>query len=224
VARRSAVPPRWLVWSVFFGAMAPDVDVLGNLFGPGVYFSRAWYGHRMASHSVLGTLALALLGAWLLLPWLRRARGACAGTRASWQGYAWLVGAWWLGGLLHIVGDLFTPGLPMPVLWPLQEPFGALRHIGWFSPYLLWLFLATFVLDAALAHLGRLRDGRWRPQLAFAAWALYAVAAARWLQFLFTSRYDSGSQWLAYHQRLLPDALIVPVSGAVHSLWHLMTR
>ena len=110
----------------------------------------------------------------------------------------------------------------MPVLWPLSVRFGAWRHIGWFSPYLLWLFVATATLGWVGARwLPRLAGLRaWTPTL---LWSLYALAAFRWVGFLVRSRYESNMQWDAYQQALLPDSLITPVSQSVHTLWHWFT-
>ena len=217
--RWSGVPARVLSWVMFLGAMAPDLDILGNLPGTGAYFSGAWYGHRMASHSILGTLGLALVGAVLLYPAGRRFTHAPPMRLLVGMG-----AAFWLGGLLHIAADLFTPGMPMPVFWPRGETYGALSHIGWFSPYLFWLFAATLALEGLLRFGGRWMGALYRPVVALAVWTVYAVAAWRTIQFVATSRYDSGPQWIAYHQQLLPDVLIGPVNGAVRSVWYFMTR
>jgi hypothetical protein len=94
---------------------------------------------------------------------------------------------------------------------------GALSHIGWFSPYLLWLFVATIALGWA---------GRWllprmtRPRWASAAvWTLHALASYRWVQYMLVSRYESAEQWQAYQEALLPQVMVVPLSAAVRSAW-----
>jgi membrane-bound metal-dependent hydrolase YbcI (DUF457 family) len=211
VRRRAPVPKATLSAAFFLGAMAPDLDVFTRgLAGRAAYFSDAWYGHRGASHSVLGTLLLALAVAALLSAWQPARRGGRLG-------FAWLAGCAWAGGLLHILGDLFTPRRPMPVLWPLAERFGALSHIGWFSPYLLWLFVVTIALGwAARWLLPRLTGPRWASA---AVWALYALASYRWVQYMLVSRYESAEQWQAYQEALLPQVMIVPLSAAVRSAW-----
>jgi membrane-bound metal-dependent hydrolase YbcI (DUF457 family) len=215
VRRRAPVPAATLSAAVFLGAMAPDLDIVTRMLaGRGAYFSDAWYGHRVASHSVLGTLLLALAVAVVLPAW----RAARRGGRS---GYAWLAGCAWAGGLLHIVGDLFTPRRPMPVLWPLPERVGALSHIGWFSPYLVWLFVVTIALGwAARWLLPRMIGPRWAGA---AVWALYALASYRWGQYMLVSCYESAEQWEAYQAALLPRVMIVPLSAAVRSAWVWLT-
>jgi hypothetical protein len=184
----------------------------------------------MASHSMLGGAVLAAVATALLwLParrWARPLPATAAGQPMSprpvaWLGAAlWLWGACWLGTLLHLVGDLVTPGMAMPVLWPHPARFGAWAHIGWFSPYLLWLFLVVLLLDAGGSALRRRTRGVWRTRLGVALWAMHAVAAYRWLQFLAQSRYVSSSQWQAYQLELLPESMVTPMTATIHRLWH----
>ena len=216
--RHCPLSEKTLGLALFLGAMLPDLDILSTLMGPGAYFSGEWYGHRQISHSVTGTLILALLCSIPLFP-LLVARGNPRSKRA----WLWLVGGLWAGGWVHIFGDLFTPGLKMAVFWPLDMRLGGLRHIGWFSPYLLWLFVATLAIGWGL----RLLPARQPPAkrwIGWAAWGLYGVALYRWVHFLLTSRYDSFSQWADYQQALLPEAMIAPVSQGVHVLWFWLTR
>lgn len=217
-ARHAAVTERALGWAVALGAATPDVDIITKvLFGRGVYFSGAWYAHRAASHSVLGALLMALVAAALFYPMLGR-----GGKRPGIPAYGWLVGGFWIGGLLHLVGDLFTPGWPLPLMWPADFRYGGLGHIGWFTPYLLWLFCATLLLGWGLGALARLRR-EFRPYTAFGAWGLYALATWRWLHFLLTSRYESRSQWMDAQYELLPEAMIVPVTRGISAVWHWLT-
>jgi membrane-bound metal-dependent hydrolase YbcI (DUF457 family) len=220
--RRSPLSPRAMGWAFFLGAMLPDLDIQARLLGRGAYFSGAWYAHRGASHSILGTLLLAMVAAVLLYRPLCPAPAEAGGSSRS-RNLAWLTGCLWCAGLLHVFGDLFTPGLPMPLLWPLEPRLGALGHIGWFTPYLLWLFLATLALDWGARAVKRWVFPAWH-WMGAAVWALYALAGFRWVEFLLTSRYESWSQWQARQQALLPEAMIAPVSDAVGFLWHWFTR
>jgi len=216
--RRAPVSERAMGWAFFIGAMLPDLDALGTLFGGWIYFSDAWYGHRQASHSILGTLLLALAAALLLRPWLTRDRAVSAA-----RALPWLVGCFWAGGLLHLVGDVVTPRRPLPVFWPLDVRFGAWSHIGWFSPYLLWLFVATLFIDALLRS-GARRLSALRPWQGPVAWGVYALAVWRWGHYLVTSRYESGWQWADYQLSLLPAAMVHPLADTVQAAWHWMTR
>lgn len=216
--RRSPLPPRSMGWAFFLGAMLPDGDILVRvLAGRSDYFSFAWYGHRGASHSLLGTLVLALLGTAVLQRWL-----VPRGMERRWRGLVWLVACLWAGGMIHIFGDLFTPGWTMPVFWPWPARFGAWRHIGWFSPYLLWLFLGALVVaplvQRSLAGLPALRP--WAPM---AAWGIYALTVGRWVTFLVAMRYTGWNAWIADQEMLLPSVLVVPLSQGVHLLWHWFT-
>ncbi len=217
--RRAPLPERAIAWAFFLGAMLPDMDIgVRLLVGRSAYFSGAWYGHRGLSHSLLGTLLLALAAAALLYrPLLRGPAGAAARAQPR-QAFAWLVACCWAGGLLHIFGDLFTPGWQMPVFWPLAGRFGAWRHIGWFSPYLLWLFLLAVAL-ASLARSLLARTPGLRPWAPRVAWTVYGLAAARWVSFLVQSRYTTWEEWMATQQALLPDALVGPVVQGVGVLW-----
>ena len=171
VSRYAAISRRGLAWAMALGATMPDGDILTKLIlGRGHYFSDLWYGHRGASHSVLGTLVLALVAAALLYGPLGR-----DGKRPGIPAYLWLAGGFWCGGLLHLLGDLFTPGWALPLLWPAAERVGGLRHIGWFTPYLLWLFVATLAVGWGLDALARLRAG-FRRYHGLCTWGLYTLA------------------------------------------------
>lgn len=218
IARRSPVGEGWLALAFFLGAMAPDLDGLSNFIARGTYFSYTWFGHRQATHSIAGTLVLALIGASLLV-WPAARRG-----RIPWRrGFPWLAGCFWAGGLLHIVGDLMTPRMAMPVFWPWAERFGSFSHIGWFSPYLFWMFVIAIGLERS-ARLGMGLVGPLRPWRGTVVWAISTLAAARWVEYLVTSRFESASQWAAYQSSLLPDAMIGPLSAGVRTAWFWMVR
>jgi membrane-bound metal-dependent hydrolase YbcI (DUF457 family) len=211
--------------------MLPDVDVVSTLVSRWEYFSAAWYGHRMASHSFLGSLILAAAAAALLYPLLARGRPSRSSTPVTGGGsfpdpraYGWLLAVMWAGCLLHITGDFFTPGMPMPLLWPGAMRYGALAHIGWFSPYLLLMFLIVVGTEAGLATLRRFSAQPWRARLATASWGLHTLAALRWMHYLAVSRYHSPNQWQAYQNDLLPEAVVGPLNIVVYTVWHWLTR
>jgi membrane-bound metal-dependent hydrolase YbcI (DUF457 family) len=238
VLRRYApVSERVMGWAFFLGAMLPDGDVLTRIVaGRGDYFGRAWYSHRQITHSVLGTLLLALLaGAVLFAPavWRRQGPptaddGGAGGAVATWRRYAWVVGCLWAGGLLHLLGDLVTPGRPLPLFWPLPQSYGGWSHIGWFSPYLLWMFVAVLGVDWLVRALPleslALGRARWRPWVGAGVWLLYAATALRWLHYLTVSRYESSAQWAAYQHSLLPAPLVAAATDGVATLWSLIAH
>lgn len=227
VRRFTPLPERSLAWAFFFGAMLPDSDAVMILFGSDYYFSADWFGHRRASHSVLGTLLLALFAALPMARWHAR-----RGTAVFRVAYASLVPAFWAGGLLHLVGDVVTPRRPLPLFWPVDFEYGALSHIGWFSPYLLWLFLAAIAIDVAVRFSARWggqgspprRQGGLAGWRAGAVWGVYAFTAWRWIDYLVESRYESNEQWWAYQHSLLPASLVDPLAFVVSAAWYWMTR
>lgn len=220
---------RALGLALFLGTMMPDLDILSRPLGRIPYFSYQWFAHRQLSHSLPGTLLLALIFSGLYWHFFGKEKGL--------RGFLWLTGILWAGGGLHILGDLFTPGMAMPIFWPLDFRVGSLAHIGWFSPYIWWLFVSTIALAWAFTWLNHiwqigsadtvqtaLQTTRktfavWSPKL---IWVLYAVSTGRWIQFLLSSRYESRSQWTEFHQDLLPQALIEPLIQGVRYIWNLL--
>jgi membrane-bound metal-dependent hydrolase YbcI (DUF457 family) len=220
--RYSPLSRRAMGWAFFLGAMMPDADIITRISaGRGAYFGRAWHSHRQFSHSLLGTLVEALVVAALLFgPVLWR-------QERRWRSYAWAVGCLWAGGVLHLVGDVVTPARPLPVFWPLDYSVGGWSHIGWFSPYLLVLFLTVLGIDVLMRGLMRaqaLPQGRARDWAGAAVWLLYAAAAYRWLHYLAVSRYESSTQWADYQRSLLPDPLVAATTEGIAVLWSLISR
>lgn len=216
--RMSPVSPRAMSWAFFIGAMLPDADVLTRLIlGHSAYFSGAWYAHRQASHSILGAFLLA--GIATCIAFAARVRMG----RWDWREPAWTWGCLWCGGLLHLVGDLPTPGLSLPVFWPLPWRFGSWSHIGWFNPYLWWMFATAVLLGAGLRWAGARLVARGAIRsgivLSGSAWVVYALTLYRWLHYLVISRYDNAAQFAATQRALLPDPLVTVSAGWVRLVW-----
>jgi membrane-bound metal-dependent hydrolase YbcI (DUF457 family) len=231
--RYSPLSERAMGWAFFLGAMMPDGDVIIRVFaGRGDYFGRTWYSHRQFSHSLLGTLVEALIVAAVLFgPLVWRAGllapSASVRRRQRRRAYAWAVGCLWVGGMLHLLGDMVTPSRPLPVFWPLPYSFGGWAHIGWFSPYLLAMFLTVLLIDVlarGVTWLNVVDPARWRPRVAAAVWLVYAAAAFRWFQYMGVSRYESPSQWAAYQHALLPEPLVAAATDGIALLWSLIAR
>ncbi len=231
--RVSPLSPGGMSWAFFLGAMMPDGDIIARLLlGHSAYFSGAWYGHRQASHSILGTFVLA--GVFALIgyaPWLWRAGRELAPAprlRQAGRAAAWAWGCLWCGGLLHLVGDLPTPGMALPVLWPLRERFGSWSHIGWFTPYLWWMFVTAVLLGGVLRWAGQrlVAAGSFRSGIyvSGSAWLVYVLALYRWLHYLSISRYESAAQYGAAQQDLLPQVLIGFSSDWVRVVWRWMVN
>jgi membrane-bound metal-dependent hydrolase YbcI (DUF457 family) len=220
-------------WAFFLGAMMPDGDVVTRIFaGRGDYFGRAWFSHRQVSHSLLGTLILALVVAAVLfgpVVWRAGLLAPTASIRRSSRrrAYAWAVGCLWAGGMLHLLGDMVTPSRPLPVLWPLEQSYGGWAHIGWFSPYLLALFLSVLAIDLLLRTVARLpgiQATPWQARIGALVWVVYTTAAYRWFHYMWVSRWESSSQWAAYQRSLLPDPLVAATTEGVATLWSLIAR
>lgn len=203
-------------WCFFLGGMAPDLDMIARLFGRMAYFSTDWYGHRQASHSILGTLLLGMLVAGLLSGFSRLKRGNKA--HPGLQTWLWMTGCVWAGGMLHALCDMFTPGRPMAFFWPLGDLVGGWRHIGWFTPYILVLFLAIFAMESVIRLAGRW-NGWISARSSVLGWGLYLVAGARLVQFIAVSRYEDARQYNLYQSALLPEPLLLALNQGVRTVW-----
>lgn len=216
--RVAPLSPLTMSWAFGIGAMMPDADVVTRvLLGQSAYFSGAWYAHRQASHSILGTLLLAGVVTCL---------GFAPRLRLGWRErreLAWVWGCVWCGGLLHLVGDLPTPGRSLPVFWPLPGRYGSWSHIGWYTPYLWWMFATAVLLALVLRWAGTLLVARGVIRIGIgvsgSAWLVYALALFRWLQYLTVSRYESAAQFAAVQRSLVPEPLATVSSHWVRVLW-----
>ena len=93
--------------------MAPDADIVTRVVaGRAAYFGTAWYAHRAASHSILGTLALGLVVAAVISGWMGARKRKTVPERPSARGplvtaYAWLAGCAWAGPLAGVPSHRF---------------------------------------------------------------------------------------------------------------------
>lgn len=135
--------------SVLAGALGPDLDVIAGLWDPLASITI----HRLATHSLVGGVPLALLAAWLI----RSFRGG-----AFWR----LAGLAYLGLLSHVVLDLFTP-FGTGLLWPLDPRRWAIGSLYVIDP------IVTLIVVASL-----LPSAWWkRPALGVAKTGLLALLA-----------------------------------------------
>ena len=216
--RYSPIPAGTLALCMFLGAMVPDLDIISRLGGYHAYFGQSWYSHRQFTHSILGTGVIGLLLG--LLTHRLLGRNAPGGR---WAHILWLGGAFWVGGMIHIFGDLFTPGWKMPVFWPMDVRYGGFRKIGWFSPYLLWLFVGAILLSWGLRKAGG-RIAALRPWSPTLIWLINALAVYRWVHFIQINTYNSWEQWLDYNRALLPEFMVTPITDLVRVVWSMFTR
>jgi membrane-bound metal-dependent hydrolase YbcI (DUF457 family) len=220
--RWSPASERAMGWAFFLGAMMPDGDVVTRILaGRADYFGRTWYGHRQFSHSLLGTLVEALIVAAVLfgpVVWRHAQPG---------RAYLWIAGCLWAGGMLHLVGDIVTPSRPLPLFWPLDIYVGGWSHIGWFSPYLLVMFLTALGFDLLARTFARIAPpgGQpWRRWVTAGTWLVYATTAFRWVQYMAVSRYESYTQWRDYQHALLPEPLVAATTDGIATLWAFISR
>ncbi len=156
-----------LSWGAL-GGFLPDIDAasrvpgfdesVGRLFGlpPGseVYAGSAWYSHHHFTHSLLAGLGAALLLAGLLGLERLLAGPGHEGRRNIRIGMA---PAALLGGfVMHLVGDLVTPGSVwggIQLLWPLETMVGGWGWAWWFNNYDLFLLQLAGLLGLGLVSL-----------------------------------------------------------------------
>jgi len=127
-----------------FGSLLPDMDSttadiwdsipLGSAVGP--VASRAAFGHRNLTHSLLGVVLFGSLMAWLIqkIP-------SYWGIETIWMWTAFMIGY-----ILHLCADALTEQ-GIPLLWPAKgmyglppRPFEEIRIVsgGWFENLLIF--------------------------------------------------------------------------------------
>ena len=117
------------------GALAPDADALFMPIGWDVYLRV----HEVGTHTVVGTLPVALAVAWAL----RLAVTATSSTRVSKPPIATLTAlfiAAWLGALSHLALDVVS-GARIKVAWPLVDLRTHVPLVAMAAPWLLSLFI-----------------------------------------------------------------------------------
>ena len=127
------------------GALAPDVDALFMPIGWDVYLRV----HEVGTHSMLGTLPVALAVAWVV-----RATGAARlFSRVATKPFATptvLFVAAWLGALSHLALDVVS-GARTKVAWPLLDARTHVPLVAMAEPWLAGLFVIG-ILTLVLAR------------------------------------------------------------------------
>ncbi|GAB4405537.1 MAG: hypothetical protein OHK0039_06630 [Bacteroidia bacterium] len=151
------------------GAIVPDIDAfslwsgfdatLGAWLGQeghALYYGTHWLSHRGFFHSLFASLlvsvSLALLSS-LLYRVLRRAPSIGMALRYLFP--YWL--CFWLGYLIHLVGDLPTPGGPwggIRLFFPSETYVGGWGWVWWWNNYDIFLLLLGVVLANVLLLVG----------------------------------------------------------------------
>lgn len=127
-----------------FGAVLPDIDVIsqwgrfdttfGRWFslsasGRDIYSSTYWYSHHGFMHSLFAAILFSLL-LRLITRW-RKIKGG-----------KWLAIAFGSGYMIHLAGDMITPGGPwqgIRLLFPLNTYVGGTGWIWWWNNYDIFL-------------------------------------------------------------------------------------
>jgi inner membrane protein len=139
------------------GGALPDADALSIVIGNRVdiYTGNYWYSHHQFIHSILaGFLFTFLFLGISTIGWLSSLRKKS--IFLFWkQKYPYFI-AFFSGFVMHLLGDLPTPGGPwggIKLFWPLRINAGGWGKIWWWNNYdlLLVIFLCCFVNSILLA-------------------------------------------------------------------------
>lgn len=196
-ARRAAAAAngsRGVLAGFLLGSLVPDVDCVLMPAG----WDRYLVAHEFVTHSVVGTIAPAVLTALSIM----------AATRRGHAGFRALFLAAWLGALGHVLLDLVASGTSQ-VLWPLVDRRFSVPLVGMADPILgvplgLWLF-GSIVRRAAAA--------RWARVALAALAALLAVKAVSYAaaRHVVATGVDAGQprllepEWASFRHWLLFD-------------------
>lgn len=173
------------------GAVLPDLDtitrwhrfdeVIGTILdlstkGKEMYYDNHWYSHHNASHSLAAGAASALVFALLLYLARRFSFWKTAGINQA-QSIKWYSLAFFAGYIMHLLGDLPTPGYVwegIRLWWPLSTPVGGTGHLWWFNNYDIFLLFLTanmiMVIMILLAHIFK------KPVLTYLPATIFALA------------------------------------------------
>ena len=151
--RVGGAPLRGTVAAAMLGALSPDLDSVLMPFG----WDRYLLVHEIGTHSVVGTLACALLTAAVVRSFTRSPHGP-------------LVAAAWLGAASHVLLDLLSSARLRPA-WPVIDRDVSLPAVAMADPWVLGLCLG----GAIVAKVAR---GPRAPWAVLAAIALFLLAKA----------------------------------------------
>jgi len=146
-------PLRGAIAAGMLGALCPDLDSVFMPFG----WDRYLRVHEIGTHTVLGTLACALLTASVV--------GIFSRSR-----YVPLVAAAWLGSSSHVLLDLISSARLRPG-WPILDTVVSLPAVAMADPWMLGLCLAG-------ALVSRFSTRRAAPIVVLGAMAAFLIAKA----------------------------------------------
>ncbi len=117
-------------WPVLAGMLVAgtlaDVDWISAWFGPAAYLA----GRRTFTHSLLGTVVIIAIAAWI-------ARALDGQRRETWKG---ILAATSCAGVAHLLFDLCQSG-GIALLWPFR---GTRYALDWLPPVDPWILLLLF--------------------------------------------------------------------------------
>lgn len=178
------------------GAVLPDMDtitlwsqfdtVIGSplnlsMRGAEIYFGNYWYSHHNWTHSLFAAvLAAGLMG---LASYLFRRLAPTAPSIKNFLGsHIGYFGALFAGYLMHLLGDLPTPGHiwhGIKLFWPLETPVGGTGHLWWWNNYDIFLLVASGALAILSALiLNHLLQRSWLKYLPLTFFIITVLSAA----------------------------------------------
>jgi inner membrane protein len=150
-----------------------DLDWLTALAGPRVFLT----GHRTATHSLVGIVAIALIVAVIFT--IARRKHAAASIRFFPAFIACLIGA-----TLHVMLDI-TNSYGVKVLWPLSDRWFALDILGNYDLWIIILLLAGILLPMLFRlvsdEIGATRKSKGATGAGLALAVVFAYAGGRYI-------------------------------------------
>lgn len=153
------------------GGALPDIDAIslwsrfdttiGHFFGLAhsgneIYFSKFWYSHHGAMHSLLvAGIVTSIIGILLSLFSYQREKGLLDTIKRN----GWLLTGFMGGYLLHLLEDMPTPSSVwggVNFFWPSKDYIGGAGNIWWWNNYDIFLIiLSVIVINSILLFLPR---------------------------------------------------------------------
>lgn len=181
------------------GAALPDFDTIslwpafdgtiGRIFnlshaGKEIYFSKYWYSHHGAMHSITAALLIALISGLLLyFLVLREKQPASLGFANSLKFMAIPLSAFVAGFTIHLVEDMLTPAYVWGgvwFFWPFGSFVGGTGHIWWWNNYDIFLVISgVLFVNTILLLLGA--TFKWKIQK-FTLLVLFASLSLSFIQ------------------------------------------
>jgi membrane-bound metal-dependent hydrolase YbcI (DUF457 family) len=191
-------PRRRFVAAAVLGALSPDLDLVIMPFG----WDRYLRVHEVGTHTVVGTLACALLTAAVVHLFARPTR------------YSSLAFSAWIGAASHVALDLLS-GARLRPAWPLVDAVASVPLVAMADPWL----LALCVTGAAASWIGGGSRRRRAGVAALAVTAVFLLAKAA-LGLVAVANYRNASE----RSGEVVLARVVEAEWADLNRWHVFDR